>query len=42
MEDYIKEEYIFKLTEIINIEKEAINFCRKLKFGEIRINLEKL
>ena len=40
MEDYIKEEYISKLTEIINIEREAINFCRKLKFGEIRINLE--
>lgn len=40
VENYIKEEYISKLTEIINIEKEAINLCRKLKFGEIRINLE--
>ena len=40
IEDYIKEKYISKLTEIINIEREAINFCRKLKFGEIKINLE--
>jgi len=30
----------FVIVEIINIEKEAINLCRKLKFGEIRINLE--
>lgn len=40
MEDYIKEDYISKLTKIINTEKEAINLCRKLKYGEIKINLE--
>lgn len=40
MNDKIKEECISKLTEIINIEKEAINFCRKLKFGEVRVDLE--